>query len=124
MPVEKTERDIATLVAQVSSGEIKLPEIQRAYVWKPTQVAKLIESLYRGYPSGSLLFWRTSETPETRAVAANAPTGNPAVLPLYLLDGQQRLTSLHRVFNDHPEAQIVFNVETESLVNSSCSGGS
>jgi uncharacterized protein with ParB-like and HNH nuclease domain len=119
MPVEKTERDIATLVAQISSGEIKLPEIQRAYVWKPTQVAKLIESLYRGYPSGSLLFWRTSEMPETRAVAANAPTGNPAVLPLYLLDGQQRLTSLHRVFNDHPEAQIVFNVETEAFQNQS-----
>ncbi|GGM40006.1 hypothetical protein GCM10007977_046750 [Dactylosporangium sucinum] len=117
--MEKTERDIATLVTQVSSGEIRLPEIQRAYVWKPTQVAKLIESLYRGYPSGSLLFWRTMETPETRAVAANAPTEKPAVLPLFLLDGQQRLTSLHRVLNDHLEAQIVFNVETEAFQNQS-----
>jgi hypothetical protein len=119
MPVEKTERDIATLIAQVSSGEIRLPEIQRAYVWKPTQVAKLIESLYRGYPSGSLLLWRTTETPETRDVAADAPTARPAVLPLYLLDGQQRLTALHRVMNDHPEAQVVFNVETETFQNQS-----
>nr|WP_221380245.1 DUF262 domain-containing protein [Actinoplanes polyasparticus] len=119
MPVEKTEKDIASLVKQVSNGEIRLPEIQRAYVWKPTQVARLIESLYRGYPSGSLLFWRTSETPETRAVAANAPTAAPAVLPLYLLDGQQRLTSLHRVMTDHPQAQIVFNVETEAFQNQS-----
>jgi uncharacterized protein with ParB-like and HNH nuclease domain len=94
VPVEKTEKDIGSLVKQVSSGEIRLPEIQRAFVWKPTQVAKLVESLYRGYPSGSLLFWRTSETPETRAVAANAPTIKPATLPLYLLDGQQRLTAL------------------------------
>jgi hypothetical protein len=117
--IEKAECDIHTLLAKVSSGEIKLPEIQRAYVWKPTQVAKLIESLYRGYPSGSLLFWRTSETPETRAVASNAPTGKPAVMPLYLLDGQQRLTSLHRVFGDHPEAQIVFNVETQAFQNQS-----
>jgi hypothetical protein len=119
MTVEKTEKDIASLVGQVSSGEIKLPEIQRGYVWKPTQIAKLVESLYRGYPSGSLLMWRTNETPETRAVAANAPTLNPAVLPLYLLDGQQRLTSLHRVFTDHPEAQIVFNVETQAFQNQS-----
>jgi hypothetical protein len=119
MAVEKTERDIATLVGQISAGEIRLPEIQRGYVWKPTQVAKLIESLYRGYPSGSLLFWRTSETPQTRAIAANAPTLKPAVLPLYLLDGQQRLTSLHRVFTDHPEAQIVFNIETEAFQNQS-----
>jgi hypothetical protein len=119
MPVEKTEREVAALVSQVSSGEIRLPEIQRAYVWKPPQVAKLIESLYRGYPSGSLLFWRTPETPETRAVAANAPTAKPAVLPLYLLDGQQRLTSLHRVFDDHPDAQIVFNVGSDLFQNQS-----
>jgi hypothetical protein len=119
VPVEKAQKDIAALVGQVASGEIKLPEIQRAYVWKPTQVARLIESLYRGYPSGSLLFWRTSETPETRSVSANAPTANPAVLPLYLLDGQQRLTSLHRVLDDHDEAQIVFNVETEAFQNHS-----
>lgn len=119
MAVEKTDKDLAALLGQVSNGEIKLPEIQRAYVWKPTQIAKLVESLYRGYPSGSLLFWRTSETPETRAVAANAPVMPPAALPLYLLDGQQRLTSLHRVFDDHPQAQIVFNVETEAFQNQS-----
>lgn len=119
MPVEKTDKDIRSLVQQISSGEILLPEIQRSYIWKPTQVARLVESLYRGYPSGSLLFWRTSETPETRAIAAEAPDQKPAMLPLYLLDGQQRLTSLHRVMNDHPEAQIVFNVETEVFQNQS-----
>lgn len=119
MAVEKTERDIATLMGQISRSEIKLPEIQRGYVWKPTQIAKLIESLYRGYPSGSLLLWQTLETPETRAIAAQALTVKPAVLPLYLLDGQQRLTSLHRVFTDHPEAQIVLNVETEAFQNQS-----
>lgn len=119
MPVEKTERDIQTLVGQISSGEIKLPEIQRGYVWKPTQVAKLTESLYRGYPSGSLLFWRTVEMPATRSVATGAEQAKPAVPPLFLLDGQQRLTSLHRVLNDHPEAQIVFNVETEAFQNQS-----
>lgn len=117
MPVETAEKNVAALVGQVSSGEIKLPEIQRAFVWKPTQVAKLVESLYRGYPSGSLLFWRTLESPETRAVAMGAPVAKPATLPLYLLDGQQRLTALHRVMNDHPEAQIVFNVETEAFQN-------
>jgi hypothetical protein len=119
MAVEKTERDIRTLITNVSSGEIRLPEIQRGYVWKPTQVAKLVESIYRGYPSGSLLFWRTEDSPETRDVAANAPTIAPAVAPLYLLDGQQRLTSLHRVLHDHDDAQIVFNVERELFQNQS-----
>ncbi|GAA1276553.1 DUF262 domain-containing protein [Sphaerisporangium rubeum] len=119
MPVEKAEKDIQTLVGQITSGDIKLPEIQRGYVWKPTQVAKLIESLYRGYPTGSLLFWRTDEIPTTRGIAIGTAQARSAVQPLYLLDGQQRLTSLHRVLNDHIEAQIVFNVETEAFQNQS-----
>jgi hypothetical protein len=86
---------------------------------KPTQVAKLVESLYRGYPSGSLLFWQTDDAPETRQVSITNPPPQPAVVPLYLLDGQQRLTSLHRVLTDHPQAAIVFNVEKETFQNQS-----
>jgi len=119
MAVEKTERTIAMLVGQITAGEIRLPEIQRGYVWKPTQVAKLVESLYRGYPSGSLLFWKTEDRPGTRAIQSRTPRAKPVILPLYLLDGQQRLTSLHRVFGNNPEAQIVFNVETETFQNQS-----
>jgi hypothetical protein len=119
MPVDKTEREVSTLVDQVALGEIKLPEIQRGYVWKPTQVAKLVESLYRGYPSGSLLFWQTDDAPQTRRIAVGGPVAQPAVIPLYLLDGQQRLTSLHRVLTDHPQAAIVFNIERETFQNQS-----
>lgn len=113
MPVDKTEREVSTLVDQIALGEIKLPEIQLGYVWKPTQVAKLVESLYRGYPSSSLLFWQTDNAPQTRPAAIDGATGQPAVIPLYLLDGQQRLTSLHRVLTDNPQAAIVFNIEKE-----------
>ncbi|MGQ0838160.1 GmrSD restriction endonuclease domain-containing protein [Actinokineospora sp.] len=119
MPVDKTEREIGALVGQIELGEIKLPEIQRGYVWKPTQVAKLVESLYRGYPSGSLLFWQTDDAPQTRAVSIGDPVAKPAVVPLYLLDGQQRLTSLHRVLKNHSDAAIVFNVEKETFQNQS-----
>ncbi|HET9895155.1 MAG TPA: DUF262 domain-containing protein [Streptosporangiaceae bacterium] len=119
MPVETTERDIGTLVAQVSQGEIKLPEIQRGYIWKPTQVAKLIDSLYRRYPTGTLLFWRATEDPATRKFATGSYAADPVIQPLYLLDGQQRLTALHRVLSDHAEAQVVFNVETQAFQNQS-----
>ena len=66
-----------------------------------------------------MLLWQTDETPETRALGTNAPTGLPAALPLYLLDGQQRLTSLHRVFSDDQDAQVVFNVATQKFQNQS-----
>ena len=91
MPVEKTEWEIGTLIGAISHGEIKLPEIQRGFIWKPTQVAKLIDSLYRGYPTGSLLFWRTMESPLARDFALAGTPPQPAIQPLYLLDGQQRL---------------------------------
>ncbi|MGA5731760.1 GmrSD restriction endonuclease domain-containing protein [Streptomyces seoulensis] len=119
MAVERTNRDVRTLIAQITAGEIMLPEIQRGYVWKASQVARLIESLYRGYPAGSLLFWKTGETAETREAAIGVAQKLPSVMPLYLLDGQQRLTSLFRVLTDHSDAQVVFNIETEAFQNQS-----
>lgn len=119
MHVEKTERQIGELMSQISAGEIRLPELQRDYVWKPPQIAKLVDSLYRGYPSGSLLFWQTDSEPARRAMAVRAPQHAAMRAPLYLLDGQQRLTSLHRVFNDEADAQIVFHVGDERFQNQS-----
>ncbi|MGW5555607.1 GmrSD restriction endonuclease domain-containing protein [Micromonospora sp. NPDC003944] len=119
MHVDRIDRSIGELIDQISNAEILLPEIQREYVWKPTQVAKLMDSIYRGYPFGSLLFWETDDTPQTREMSVSGAEVSPLRPPLFLLDGQQRLTSLHRVFNDHPEAQVVFNVETQKFQNQS-----
>ncbi|MFE9625505.1 DUF262 domain-containing protein [Streptomyces sp. NPDC006527] len=119
MAVERTNRDVRTLITQIAAGEIMLPEIQRGYVWKASQVARLIESLYRGYPAGSLLFWKTGQAAETRGAAIGVAQALPSVMPLYLLDGQQRLTSLFRVLTNHPDAQVVFNIETQAFQNQS-----
>ncbi|WP_433557893.1 GmrSD restriction endonuclease domain-containing protein [Pseudonocardia xinjiangensis] len=121
MHVEKSERSIGDLIAQITAGEIKLPELQRDFVWKPSQVAKLVDSLYRGYPSGSLLFWQADEAPMVRAMSVAGDISGSMHAPLYLLDGQQRLTSLHRVITGHPDAQIVFHVGTERFQNQSAS---
>lgn len=50
-------------------GELRLPEIQRHYVWRATRVRDLFDSLYRGYPSGSILVWETDEPVPTRDFA-------------------------------------------------------
>ncbi|MDQ7908579.1 DUF262 domain-containing protein [Phytohabitans sp. ZYX-F-186] len=119
MHVEKTERSVGELIDQIGRAEIKLPELQRDFVWKPTQIAKLMDSLYRSFPSGSLLFWQAEDAPVVREMAITDVAVTPVRPPLYLLDGQQRLTSLHRVFADHPDAQIVFNIERERFQNQS-----
>jgi hypothetical protein len=112
--LETTSAPIRSLIDRIDLGEIRLPEIQRAYVWKPAQVAGLLDSLYRSYPSGSLLLWAADEPVESRTPSL-IPSGNRPIAPQpqYLLDGQQRLTSLHRVFTNHAAAQVVFNVESE-----------
>jgi hypothetical protein len=117
--MKTTTTDIKDLVRRIDRKEILLPEIQRGYVWKPTQVAYLIDSLYRKYPSGSLLLWETDRPVQERSAAITSGGQNPLSKPQYLLDGQQRLTSLHRVFTGHPGAQIVFNIDTERFQNQS-----
>jgi uncharacterized protein with ParB-like and HNH nuclease domain len=80
--------DIRSLMDRIDRGEIRLPEIQRAYVWRPPAIAALVESLYRGYPSGSLLLWEADGEVEERKVAISSSQATPMVKPLYLLDGQ------------------------------------
>lgn len=87
---------IGTLVDMYKRGELRLPEIQRHYVWQGTRVRDLLDSLYRGYPSGSILMWENDEPVPTRNFAI-AQDSNAFAGCKLLLDGQQRLTSLTAV---------------------------
>lgn len=89
---------IRELVDQMKRGDIRLPEMQRGYVWKSTQVRDLLDSLYRGYPSGTILTWQTDDPVETRDPAIKQTGGSVDRYQL-LLDGQQRLTSMAAVLN-------------------------
>jgi len=92
---------IRELVSQIKRGDVRLPEMQRGYVWKSTQVRDLLDSLYRGYPSGTILTWQTDEPVETRGAAIEQAKGGFDRYQL-LLDGQQRLTSMAAVLNGDP----------------------
>ena len=84
------------LVEKLASGEIVLPDIQRDYVWAGAQIPRLLDSLYREWPVGSVLLWTTNLSIPTKpaAVVQGTPaTGKPAIL----LDGQQRLSTIARV---------------------------
>jgi hypothetical protein len=109
---------IKELVSKIERGEIRLPEMQREYVWQSTRVRDLLDSLYRGYPSGTILTWETDEGVTTREFAINqaAPASGRFQL---LLDGQQRLTSLSAVLRGQPVSvrgrkrpiDILFNLD-------------
>ncbi len=109
---------ISTLVDMYKTGALRLPEIQRHYVWRSTRVRDLLDSLYRGYPSGSILMWETDEPVPTRDGAIAQDTTAFAGRKL-LLDGQQRITSLTAVLNGEQvkvrgrrrPIEILFNLE-------------
>ena len=102
----------------IQRTEIELPEMQRRYVWKKTKVRDLLDSLYRGYPSGAILLWDTNEEVAIQSFAVSQEqTGiNKSKL---LLDGQQRLTSLKAVLKGEPvivrdtprPIEVLFNLE-------------
>ena len=93
---------IRSLVDSVDSGKLLVPEMQRRYVWRSTQVRDLFDSLYRGYPVGSILVWnRPDGDVEGRILDVGESAGKlKGGQTQLLLDGQQRLTSLTSILKD------------------------
>lgn len=114
----KAEATVEELVGMIERGELRLPEMQRRYVWRSTRVRDLLDSLYRGYPSGAILLWETDEEVPLQDFAISQHT-NPYQSTRLLLDGQQRLTSLSAVIRGEPvhvrgrrrPIEILFNLD-------------
>ncbi len=94
-----------------------LPEIQRSYVWKGPQVTRLLDSIYRDYPTGQILLWDTTLLPVIKPLeGAAGPTDAMVGRPKIVLDGQQRLTSLYQALgNENSGMNVYFNLETEQF---------
>lgn len=114
----KAEATVEELVSMIERGELRLPEMQRQYVWRSTRVRDLLDSLYRGYPSGAILLWETDEVVPLQEFAISQQH-NPYQSTRLLLDGQQRLTSLAAVIRGKPVTvrgrqrpiELLFNLE-------------
>jgi len=96
MAVPPTLRE---LLAQIEQGRYALPEIQRPFVWRNAQVRDLLDSIYRGYPIGSIIVW----SPQKSLLSKYSDLFRPLVKDLedkkeniefLVIDGQQRLVSL------------------------------
>ncbi|KFZ27763.1 hypothetical protein IDAT_12920 [Pseudidiomarina atlantica] len=83
---EVKQTAISQILADVRSDKIAIPELQRPFVWKTSQVRDLIDSLYNGYPVGYLITWQS--------VGAKLKGGAVAAHQQILIDGQQRVTAL------------------------------
>lgn len=113
---------IEELVQKVKTGDIKLPKFQRPFVWNKQDIIKLLDSVYRGYPIGSVLLWLTKEKlASERRIGDLDINERPDAYPTnYILDGQQRLSTLCGVLfwkGDNKKSiwNIAFDLENEEF---------
>lgn len=92
------ETPISELMKDIQQGALILPEFQRGYVWSRDQVRSFLSSLYRGYPTGSFLIWKTPTPPKVRGDSVS----DDAKSYRLILDGQQRLTSIYVLMEGEP----------------------
>lgn len=89
MQIEKYRTNslsVNALLGLIESNSIAVPEIQRPFVWKKKQVRDLMDSLYKGYPTGYIILWQNP--------AVRLKDGTMAAGKKILIDGQQRITAL------------------------------
>lgn len=131
-PLAQRQRDpkptperILQLANRVLTGDIILPEFQRPFVWKRKQILDLLDSIYRNYPIGSLLVWESSQQLASKRTIADLEVANrSAAYPVnYLLDGQQRLSTVCGALywspgNPKSVWNLVFDLKSEKFAHS------
>jgi len=88
------------LISEIQKGQIKVPKFQRNFVWSLDKTAKLLDSILKSYPIGTFILWETRERLNDIKEIGNlelksAPEGDKIQ---YVLDGQQRITSLYAAY--------------------------
>ena len=100
-----TSMSIRALLGLIEANDIAIPEIQRPFVWKRSQVRDLMDSLYKGYPTGYIILWKNHDT--------KLKDGRMSAGKKIVIDGQQRITAMMTAIagravldSDFNEAQI------------------
>ena len=96
---------IGQIIGLIEANDIAIPEIQRPFVWRRSQVRDLMDSLYKGYPTGYIIIWKNP--------AIKLKDGTISQGKKVLIDGQQRITALmtaiagrNIVFSDYSEGRV------------------
>ena len=113
---------IPAIVALAGEGGIRVPTFQRDFAWQAEDVRQLFDSIYRGFPIGTLLLWR-QEAPggivTLGPISLDVPKNSSA---FWVVDGQQRITSLFAALsplhaNIDDRFEIYFDLETQKFNN-------
>ena len=123
--MQTTSYSLGELLRRMKEKSLTIPQFQRKFIWRESQVKLLVDSISRSYPIGSLLLLNKNSglTLASRSIEAEIREEYPTeALPeevetrtkeeSYILDGQQRTTSIARVFlNAHPKKIYYFDLK-------------
>ena len=123
--MQTTSYSLGELLRRVKDQNLTIPQFQRKFIWRESQVRLLVDSISRSYPIGSLLILdKKPDLPlASRSIQATIREGYPpddlfnegecqTETESYILDGQQRTTSIARVFlNAHPTKLYYFDLK-------------
>ena len=101
--------ELSQLLGDIDLGKLALPELQRPFVWKTTAVRDLLDSMYRGFPVGYLMLWNAADV-DARFIGGDGKQLTPTE---FIIDGQQRLTSLYAVMKG---VEVTFKDFSKGLV--------
>jgi hypothetical protein len=92
-----THANYSSLLTDIERGQVKIPQFQREFVWTIQKSAALLDSVLKGYPVGTFIFWSTKDRLRSVRELGNAllPPPSAGETVAFVLDGQQRLTSLY-----------------------------
>ena len=107
---------ISQILGLIEANDIAIPEIQRPFVWRRSQVRDLMDSLYKGYPTGYIIIWKN---PSVKLKNGSLSEGKKV-----LIDGQQRITALMTaiagktvVFDDYSEGRVKIAFDPFAVVS-------
>lgn len=126
---EPTIMSMQRLAERILDGEILLPKYQRPFCWSAPQVLRLLDSVMRNYPIGSILLWRTTEqlASENTVAGLDIPRPRPGQVVQYILDGHQRLASIvGALYSGHGIWDISYDLNEQRFFHpgAESSGGS
>jgi hypothetical protein len=118
-PIDPGKYFFPSLMNDIENGRVRLPPFQRDFVWSPPKVIELMDSIYKGYPIGSFFYWKASREYITlfrdiKSLSLPSPAHDQELF--FILDGQQRLTSIWATFkgaiiNEDNYARICLNLQ-------------
>lgn len=100
-PIDPGKYNFLTLMNDIENGRVRLPPFQREFVWKVGKVIDLMDSIYKGFPIGSFFYWKADRRyiklfRDIESLCLPSPA--PEQELFFILDGQQRLTSIWVTF--------------------------